>query len=301
MASLTATTEILEVTTSSASEIQYCVEAADYAPSTPAFTPVASQGSIAAATTTTVLSAPAGSTYRKIIHVTLVNVGLTANTVRIKKDISTTERALMGDVTLQGGESLVLDDSGRLHVYDATGRLKTTGLSVRSSVLMNPAFASANLTSQRTITSTNTMAVYIGKAPRSLTSVQLRFRVSIAAVTITWAEVALAKGPVSLGANPSLTVVGFADVSGVVNSLGQKSVTVSLSAGQTVDEGDDLWALVGNQATTALQVRAQSIADDIQVGLQAARATRPSLNVGSAEAYTLDGPTVLAPWIAGLV
>lgn len=170
-----------------------------------------------------------------------------------------------------------------------------------SSVMLPVFYSTANLTTAKTITSTNTFAVYVGKAPRTLTSVQLRLRVTTAAATITWCEVAIAKGPVVVGGNPTLTVVGWADTSASYNSTGQKTTTINVSSGQTINEGDDLWILIGNQATTALQVRTMTIADDIQIGVQASAASRPSLNVGTGVSYTIEGATVTCAWAAFII
>jgi hypothetical protein len=166
---------------------------------------------------------------------------------------------------------------------------------------MVPHFATANLTSTKATVSTNTYACYVGKVPRALTAAQLRFRVTTAAAAITWAEAALAKGPINLGGNPTLTVVGYTSLTGVVNGIGLKSVMISVNAGQSLSEGDDLWVLLGNQAITPMVLRAQSVADDLQVGTQAVLATQPSLNVGSAEVYTVESATTLAFWLAVLV
>lgn len=168
-----------------------------------------------------------------------------------------------------------------------------------SRVILQPGFATANLTATKSLTSNSAFAVYMGRAPAALTSVQARYRVTTAAVTITWAEVALAKGAPVVGGNPTLTVVGFTNVAAVVNSTGQKTTTISVSGGQSVAAGDDVWLIIGNQSTTAAIVRAQSIADDLQTGTQASRAaTRPSLAVGGGQVYTIEGATTLAPWIA---
>jgi hypothetical protein len=119
--------------------------------------------------------------------------------------------------------------------------------------------------------------------------------------TITWGEVAIAKGAINVGGNPTLTVVGYADVSASFNSTGQKSTTVNVSAGQSISAGDDLWVIIGNAATTAAVMRAASIADDIQVGLQASVASRPSTIVGTPTAYTIEGATTLPAWVALIV
>lgn len=172
------------------------------------------------------------------------------------------------------------------------------GTSIAPTVRMSPMFATANLTSTKTLTSNTSFAVYVGKAPSANPTVTVRYRVTTAAATITWAEVAIATGAVVAGGNPSLTVRGFTNVAAVINSTGQKTTAVTTSG---VAAGDDLWIIVGNQATTAGAVRAQSIADDIQAGVQAARASnRPSTQSG-AQTYTIEGATTLAPWVAGII
>lgn len=203
--------------------------------------------------------------------------------------------------TMLPGELLVYDGAKFLH-YDSNMGLYAAVPSLQlPSLLVPPFFTTAALTGTRTITSTNSFAVYLGKAPRSLSSVALRLRVTTAAATITWAEVAIAKGLINIGGNPTLTVVGFADVSAVINSTGQKSVTVNVSSGQSVQYGDDLWAIIGNQATTAAVVRAQTMADDLSVGACATVVARPSTIVGTPTAFTNDGATNLPPWVYGVV
>jgi len=301
---LTATNHALELQTSANPSTDYHVSWVDLVTGTsPSMTPGSTQGNVASATTTTIAAAPAASTYRQIKTVTVRNrSSSTANTVTLKKDVGGTEYHVFGEVTLQPGETLTYEDGFGFCVFDAVGRVKTSNYAAQSpAALMAPHFATANLTSTKTITSTNTFAVYVGKAPRALSSIQLRYRVTTAAATITWAEVAIAKGPVVVGGNPILTVVGFADVSAVINSTGQKTTTVSVSSGQSIEAADDLWLLVGNQATTAAVLRAQSIADDIQVGLQGSGVMRPSLNVGSAFTFTIESATTLAAWMAGVV
>lgn len=248
-----------------------------------------------------VVPAPAVGQQRVVDFINVVNRDTVAAVLTIKFDSSGTEYVLWTG-TLQVGWSLTYTDAAGWTVRNASGIAVTSPLvAATSSVLVNPFFSSANLTTAKTITSGSTFAVYCGRAPRALSSVQLRCRVTTAMGTITWGEVAVAKGAIVVGGNPSLTVVGWADVSATYNSLGQKTTTINVSSGQVVNEGDDLWALIGNQATTALAVRAISIADDLQVGVQASLATRPSLNVGAAQTYTIEGATTVAAWCALVV
>lgn len=290
---LSSTSQTIEIVLSGTGEtLHYSLQWVDMNASSA--TEGSSEDVITATGTYVAVAAPASGLRRVIKAASFVNLDADPCTVRVQKDVSSSNFSLNGDVTLQPGDGL--------HYEDGTGwyrtPLPTTSVTPAAAVLIPPHFSTANLTSTKTITSNSTFAVYLGKAPRAFTTCNLRLRVTTAAATITWAEVAIAKGSINVGGNPTLTVVGWSAVAAVVNSLGQKTIAINLASGQRVDANDDLWALIGNSATTALQVRALSIADDLQVGLQASLATRPSLNVGVAQAYTIEGATTLAAWIA---
>jgi hypothetical protein len=251
-----------------------------------------------------VVGSPASSTQRVIDFLSVYNNDTAAATVTVKADLNGTEYILY-KVTLQVGETLTWSPELGWAVYNGSGILKSspTTSANSSAVMTQPGFGTAALTGVRAITTTNTMAVYMGKAPRALTSVQMRLRVTTAiTATITWAEVAIGKGAIVVGGNPTITPVGFLDVSASHNSLGQKTHTINVSAGQSINEGDDLWALIGCATSgTVTSVRATTMADDIQVGTQAAAVVRPSTTIGTGTAYTIDGATILAPWVALIV
>jgi hypothetical protein len=257
---------------------------------------------ISSATTTTILSGPGGVTDREVSTLAVANTHASLSDTVTLEHYNGTTAAELWKGTLGPGERLAIV-GGVPTVFNSSGVPKAAPIAGanQSAVLASPLFATANLTSVRSITSTNTYAVYIGRAPRALTSVGLRYRVTTGAATITWAELAIAKGAVNVGGGPTLTVVGYADVSGTVTGTGQFTTAVNVSPGQSINEGDDLWALYGNNASTVTVLRAQSIADDLQSGVFAYLSTRPSTNVGNAQAYTIDGATALAPWIVGVV
>lgn len=235
--------------------------------------------------------------HRRVIDfVSIRNADTVAASVTVRAVISSANFPLWSG-TLQPGWTVNYVDGSGWSVLNDAGRPVTAQVAASASGVMgNPLFATANLTTAKTITSNSTFAVYVGRAPKPLASATIRLRVTTAAATITWAEVALATGAINVGGNPTLTVRGYVDVSAIVNSTGQKSISWTAASGQTINEGDDVWLLIGNQATTALAVRAQSIADDTQVGVQASLATRPSLNVGATQAYTIEGATTTAAW-----
>jgi len=116
---LTATTEILELTTSSTASTDYIVSYADLTSST--FTPGSTQGNITTATTTTILSAPAASTQRQVKLITVRNKGTASQTVILKKDVSGIEYFLTGAVALNSGDTLILDTNGEYYVKNSSG------------------------------------------------------------------------------------------------------------------------------------------------------------------------------------
>lgn len=120
---LKATTETLEITTSSVADIDYSISYADITTTT--FLPSTSEGKIVTAATTPVLSAPAASTQRQVKLITITNRhASTANTVLVKKDISTVEYNLTPVVTLLAGETMqYIDGSGWVY-YSSTGAAK---------------------------------------------------------------------------------------------------------------------------------------------------------------------------------
>ena len=294
---LTTTGESVEVVTGGAGAVDYIVSWVDI--TTSALTPGSGDGAITTATTTTIVAAPGASTSRQIKGITIRNTDAAANAVVVRKDNSGSSREFIS-ATLALDESLHFTDTEGWVKIDANGQRQCVVSTVAPvpSWVRAPHFATNNLTATKTLTSGSCFAVYLGKAPYALSQVRVRLRVTTAAATITWAEVAVAIGGVNVGTNPSLTVLGYSDVSAVINSTGQKTVLVSVSAGRLIAAGEDVWVVIGNSATTAGVVRAQSIADDLQVGVQASVAQRPSTILGTPTAFTIEGATTLAPWVA---
>ena len=289
---LTSTNDSLELVTSTTADIDWTVAYADH--STAAFTPGSGQGKITSAADTTLVSAPSSGVQRQVKLITIRNIHASSNNaVTIQKDVSGTEYQMSPAVTLGAGEALVYQDGIGFYVLDANGRQKVFSESVSPipQVEFSPLHANTAGSTTKTITSGSTFWVYMGKAPRALTSVQARIRVTTAAATITWAEAAIGKGPVNVGGNTTFPVIGFADTSAIVNSTGLKTITINVSSGQAINAGDDIWLGFGNQATTALVLRGDSGLDDIVTGCLQSGATRPSTVVGTATAWTAEANT----------
>lgn len=116
--------DTLELITSSAANVDYYIAYADITTTT--FSPSSTQGTIASATTTTILSAPAASTQRQVKLLTIVNRhASTSCNVTLQKDVSATNYQITGTYSLGAGDSLRVDSDGTINVFDRNGRLKT--------------------------------------------------------------------------------------------------------------------------------------------------------------------------------
>jgi hypothetical protein len=120
---LKATTESLQLTSSSIAGLDYSVSYADITATT--FTPSTNEGKISTATTTSILAAPAASTQRQVKLITIANTHATvSNQVYIQKLISATAYMQTPIVTLLAGEALQYMDGSGWTYYSSTGQVK---------------------------------------------------------------------------------------------------------------------------------------------------------------------------------
>jgi hypothetical protein len=131
---LKATTETLELLTSSTADIDYSIVWYDITSSGAGLSNT-NEGKITSATTTVVVAAPGASTSRHVKEIIIKDIhASTANTVRFKKDISTTEYQLTGDVVLQAGESLLYTDAQGWVKYSSGGIFMAASVSFQVDV-----------------------------------------------------------------------------------------------------------------------------------------------------------------------
>jgi hypothetical protein len=123
---LKATTESLTITTSTAATVDYSVSYADITSTT--FLPSTNEGTIAAASTVTLLLAPAASTQRQVKLISITNHDVINTTVAIKKLISATNYALTPVATLLAGETMQYVDGQGWVYYASNGSVKGTTL-----------------------------------------------------------------------------------------------------------------------------------------------------------------------------
>lgn len=290
------TSDIIEIVLGNAvstNEFQYNSYYADHTSS--AFTPGATSGTSNGTSAVTIVSSPGSSTQRQVKYITIYNNDVIANYITVRFDDGTNERILI-KILMQPGETLEYNQHQGWRVIDSYGNRKdSVFLSIpKPFVFEAVGFNAANTTTARTITSTSTVAQYLGRAEFGYTSCKLRYRTTTAAGTVTWAEAAIASGTFNLGGNQTLTTRGYADTSGTyAESTGVKETTITLTG---VKAGQDLYALFGNQAGTAVGLRA-GLADNLTSGFVSSATARPS-TMSADTTFTLGADTDAMLWVS---
>ncbi len=118
---LTATTQTIELVTTSTAGIDVAVSFVDI--TTTAATPGSQRAAVSSATTTTICAAPGASTTRQIKRITLRNTGTASNTLTVQTDVSGTNYTEI-QAALAAGESLHYQDGRGWDVIDVAGRVK---------------------------------------------------------------------------------------------------------------------------------------------------------------------------------
>lgn len=294
---LTATTHLLELklgaaTTTNAIEIFSAFNTI----TTTGVTPETSSTTSNSTSDVTVVGSPGASEQRIVKFISVFNADTVANTVTIKRDVSGTERRI-GTWNLNAGDSLLYSDGVGWYVMDSNGARKEVNVLVApmGSPTKFYGIDAANLTATKTLTSTSTFAYYLGQAQAAYSTITLKYRVTTASATITWAEVGIGSSPqITIGGAASITTRGYIDASGTSHlgvSTGIKTSAITVTG---VSAGMHLWAMFGNQATTAAVVRG-ALADDIQSGFFQSATARPS-TMAAATAFAVEGATTVPVW-----
>ena len=283
--------ESINLETRSAVSIDYQVSYTDLTTTT--FTPGSTQGNINAIANTAILTGPGSATCRQIKYLSLRNKSGTANTTVIfKKNTGATDFHITSPISLLAGEGVVYSEQGGFEVLNSNGiPYLVNVVDQPASSFVFPEWLSVGaLTTSKSLFSNTTWVIYVGKSPCALSGVNIRYNVTTAAATITWAEAALATGQLVANGNSALTVVGTTDISGVINSIGLK--TTKIVATKPIHEYDDLWVMIGNQATTVAQIKCGTTVDHHQQGVASSNVnTRPSNILGISTGFITESNT----------
>lgn len=260
-------------------------------------TPTTGMGQTTGATPVTAVAHPASGKQRRLTFLSVFNADTAASTLTVQVDDNGTPTKV-GVFTLLTGEQLLYSPEGGFVVMDAQGGLKSTMTSPASQLLKGH-FDCADLVTTLTMASGTAFALYLGRCGKNSSLVNLIYKVTTAlGATISYAEVGIFKGTVNLNGNPTLTRLGFTDVSTQVNGTGIQTPSVTLTT--PAQPGDDLWVVFGfSTSGTAAAFRA-GLADDIQSGVWASLSGRPS-TIAAASAFTLEDAVTARPWVMGYV
>jgi hypothetical protein len=263
---------------------------------TSTFSPASSDIVLNGTTPVTIVSSPASSTQRQLKYISINNTDTIAHQITINYNNNGTYRVLVNWV-LNSGDTLLYTSNSGWVITDSTGSKRPGSSSLVGSQFLSPILEAANTSTTLSLTSTTSYATYLGVSPKVSSSVNVCFNVTTACATITYAEAAIFKGNVNLNGNPTLTRLGYADISGIANSTGVKNVQITLSTPANIN--DTLWLVLGDQATTTMVIRA-GLADDIQSGILATLSARPS-TATSPTAWTIAANTIAVPWVSAFV
>jgi hypothetical protein len=138
---LTSTSDLVQVVTGSASTINVHASYVDYLASGPTYTPTRTNtASIATATTTTVVSSPAGSTQRNVRNINIANAdAANASQVTVKHTDGTNNLQLFS-CNLLPGEELIYTQGGQWLHFDKFGGIYQA--TTQAAVLFNNSTAS---------------------------------------------------------------------------------------------------------------------------------------------------------------
>lgn len=145
-------------------------------------------------------------------------------------------------------------------------------------------------------------AQWIGRAPKRITSITNCYvNLSTAASGTGWAELALASGTLSAFASSiDLTVQAYADIDTEAKAGGTRVISKTIS-GVNFAPGDDIWMIFASSHSVTQTTTRYNNGPDLKGYSRTRAAFQPSLNIGSALAFTRSaalGVAVAVPQMA---
>jgi hypothetical protein len=250
-----------------------------------AVNPTSNNGTSNNTTAVDIVPSPGSSQQNELRYCSIYNSDTVAATVFILVYDGTNTRQIFRCL-LNPGDILQYQLEKGWEVLDSAGNKKTIALnSFRNSIIGNVGWRPSSITGAVTLTSGTWFYVIIGRAEKAYTSIDVLYRVTTAAATITYAEIALYSGnwksAESTGQQPGIRR-GVTNIAGVVNSLGVKKTSITLNENGGVPQGDYITIVFSVQATTTAGLRTNGQTDSTAFATQgsaplAVTGGRPSL------------------------
>lgn len=240
-------------------------------------TPTKNFGTTNSTTAVNLISSPSSGTQRQLRWCSISNTDTVDVGVKIRFNDNGSFRNVLY-VFLRVGESIQYSEEMGWRVYTLNGEEKISGYNNIPPSVRFPSYIGINSTvSTTSLTNTNCNIQYLGRVERPFTSIKIRYRVTTAFTgTVTWAEMAIYKGNISLGVGTVLTRLGFVDTSTVWNSIGIKTSTI-LTPNMSI--GDDLFVVFSNSVSGTQTAFRCGLTSYLSSGFcQSVTNTRPSTN-----------------------
>ena len=208
-----------------------------------------------------IVGSPASGEQNELRYCSIYNSDTVSAIVKIQLFDGTNTRVVF-QCTLSVGDTLQYQLEKGWEVIDAGGDKKTIAVhSFFNGMKANTYFRPIGVASSVAITTQVWHGISLGKAEKAYTSFNIVYNVTVAAITVTYAELAVYAGnykAVEGGFSVPVRRVGVTDISSIVTSLGVKNTTISTTG---IQPGDFMFVTFANQASTVMSLRSLGYAD----------------------------------------
>ena len=224
-----------------------------------------------------ILPPPSASQQNQLRFCSIYNADTTNASVTIEYT-GNTGRSIIFLSSIDPGDSIQYTQNRGWRTFGAMGQERILGMNDSPGELrLPPNLKPVNVTDILTCASGTDYGFYLGKADRPYSNIKVRYNVVGNPTPTTYAEIAIYKTFIKLAS--ATTVVdfcGFADVSAVINTTGNKTTTINVTG---ITENDDLFVVFGTVHTGTFTLRS-GIPDVISTGSvgSVAGSLRPSTN-----------------------
>jgi hypothetical protein len=244
---------------------------------TTSLTPAKVQGTTNNLNSFTILPPPSASQQNQLRFCSIYNADSTNATVTVEYT-GNTGRSIIFLSSIDPGDSVQYTHNRGWRTFGASGQERVLGMNDAPGELrLPPNLKPVGVTDILTCTSGTDYGFYLGKADRPYSKIKIQYNVVGNPTPTTYAEIAIYKTFIKLAsATTVVNYCGFADISGVITSTGNKTTTINVTG---ITENDDLFVVFGTVHTGTFNLRA-GIPDVLSTGSigSVAGSLRPSTN-----------------------
>jgi hypothetical protein len=245
----------------------YACSYADVTTST--FTPSVSDGALNGVTVVDIISAPASSTQRVIRNICITNKDTVTHNLTFYYNNNGTQRIVFV-CQLLTGETVQYTPETAFKVTTRTGTVKTAQIIAGPTTLFNNIIPRASSVATTGGTSGTTTTYLVGNCTKTTSTITVAYKVTNAFSALTYAEFCVFTGRpafrTATNTSPAdgvdVSLLGYADVSGVITSTGIKTTTITLTT--AAQPGDMLYLGIGFAGSAGDFLA--TVTDDVEPG-----------------------------------